>query len=324
MRAQFELLQLLADGTAHSGEDIARALGISRAAVWERVKGLREAGVAIEASPQTGYQLRQRFEALNRAEISGALSAHTRAIVGDIVVHEVTDSTNQQLLGRSAATDCHAAVELAEVQTQGRGRHGQRWHAPLGAGICMSLGWRFEAPPATFPALSLLVGLSITDVLATLGVADLGIKWPNDIQADGRKLAGILIESRAEIAGPVFVVIGIGLNVCLDEVALAGIDQPAISLAQLGVTDISRNALVAQLVSALTADLARFALEGFTPWQQYWRRYDLLAGQRLRLALPDSVVEGIGAGIDDYGALVIEMSNGESKRFVTGRATISR
>ena len=122
------------------------------------------------------------------------------------------DSTNRYVaeLRRQAAR--HFAVCVAEVQNAGRGRRGRSWVAPFGSGICMSVGWQFAEAPPTFSALSLAVGVAVVKAFRRLGIQGVGLKWPNDLQWQDRKLGGILIEMRGESAGPAQVIIGIGIN----------------------------------------------------------------------------------------------------------------
>ena len=116
-----------------------------------------------------------------------------------------------------------AAVVLAEHQTGGRGRRGRAWIAPPGGAICLSLAWQYPDLPADLSALSLVVGVAAVNALASLGVAGVRLKWPNDLVTADGKLGGILIEMRAEAGGPVHLVVGLGSNVMLDEAARAAV-----------------------------------------------------------------------------------------------------
>jgi BirA family biotin operon repressor/biotin-[acetyl-CoA-carboxylase] ligase len=316
MRRAFALLELLRDGGEHAGADLAAALGVTRAAVWHQVAQLREQGMSIIASRGHGYQLPGGFEALCVDAIRAQLSAQAAELLSIDTV-TVTDSTNERLLAALNTGDIHGLVLLAEHQTAGRGRRGDRWISPPGSGLCLSLGWRFDQPPATFSALSLVVGMAITESLHALGVSSALLKWPNDILCAGGKLAGILIEMRAEAGGPCRTVIGIGINVQMSDQARGLIDQPIEDFTHASGHGVSRNRLAAVLLSALTRTLPQFGRDGFAVFRDDWRRYDALADHAVKLELPNRTVTGIARGVDDHGALIIE-HDGRRETFVSG------
>ncbi len=316
MRRAFELLALLADGEEHAGADLAAHMGVTRAAVWHQVAQLREQGLEIDAARGHGYRLAGGFEALDATRIREGLSPTAReALALDVLT--VTDSTNERLLVALNTGDIHGHALLAEHQTAGRGRRGDRWISPPGSGLCLSLGWRFDQPPATFSALSLVVGLAIAASLRELGVRAAMLKWPNDILCDAGKLAGILIEMRAEAGGPCRTVIGIGINVHMSEESRALIDQPVTDIERASGSRISRNRLAAVLLSALVDALPRFGREGFAGFRAEWSRYDACAERPVRLEMPHRTVTGIARGVDDHGALLIDHEGGR-EAFVSG------
>ena len=316
MRRAFALLDLLSDGAEHAGAELAQALGVTRAAVWHQVAQLREQGLTIDAVRGHGYRLHGGFEALDAERIRSQLtdSARTTLRVETLVV---TDSTNERLLAAQNEGEVHGRVLLAEYQTAGRGRRGDRWISPPGSGLCLSLAWRFDQPPATFSALSLVVGMAIAESLRELGVNGAMLKWPNDILCDNGKLAGILIEMRAEAGGPCCTVIGIGINVRMSEESRALINQPVEDFVHAGGSDVSRNRLAAVLLSALARTLPRFGRDGFAPFRADWQRYDALSGRAVKLQLPNRLVAGTARGVDEHGALLIE-HGGRSESFVSG------
>lgn len=317
MRRALELLQLLADGAEHSGADLARLLGVTRAAVWNQVRRLREEGVEIEGTSGRGYRLAEGFEALDAARIETALAEAGAPAPLTVEVLDVTDSTNERLLRAIPERDIHRCALLAEHQSAGRGRRGDRWLSAPGSGLMMSLGWRFDPAPPTFSALSLVVGLAIAESLREHGVSAATLKWPNDILWDGRKLAGILIEMRSEAGGPSVTVIGIGLNMRVSAQALARIGRPADGYLAAGGAAIGRNALAATLLGRLATTLEIFAHTGFAPFRARWAALDGLADRPVRLELPERAVEGVARGVDEHGALVIE-HDGRREIFLAG------
>jgi BirA family biotin operon repressor/biotin-[acetyl-CoA-carboxylase] ligase len=319
MRRALEVLTLLADGRARSGEAIAAELGVSRAAVWNHVSALREIGIEILAASGEGYRLERAFEPLDAAAISAALSAQGCTAWTQVDASAVTDSTNERLLSKRAP-DAHRCALFAEYQTAGRGRRGDRWLSPPGSGLCFSVGWRFEALPPTFSALSLAVGLGLVEELQLQGVADARLKWPNDIVRGNEKLAGILIEMRSEAGGPCLAIIGVGLNIRLSARARELIDRPSGDIESALSDFVARNSLAAALLARLALTLETFARDGFAPFYARWTANDALAGRAVTLESGERRVRGIARGADTHGALLIETAEG-LERFLSGHLT---
>src|SRR6185295_7804725 len=143
-----QLLALLADGKPHSGEELARAFAVSRAAVWKHVAKLADWGLAVDAMPGVGYRLRRGIDLLDAAALRSALAAHVAARLASLEVFTQLESTNRHLLGAPPPAPGMLRACIAEYQTAGRGRRGRRWSAPLGSGLCLSVGWQFADAPA--------------------------------------------------------------------------------------------------------------------------------------------------------------------------------
>ncbi len=317
MQKAFALLDQLQDGHAHSGEDIAARLGVTRAAIWNHVKRLQAEGVEIHAVSGKGYRLPGGYEFLNRHAIELAFAANTRRAIRTVHLDEVTDSTNQRLLDLANVEDIQGIAWLAEYQKRGRGRRGGTWLAPPGSGLCLSLGWRFDTPPASMSALSLVVGIAVVRALTRMGASDVALKWPNDVYFDGRKLAGILIEMRSEFGGPCTVVIGIGINIALSADARARIDALATDVAAACGSAPSRNTAAAVIFDELVIVLQDFEHAGFDAYTDEWQRHDLLAGRRIRVEVPERIVSGIARGVGADGTLLVEHS-GRTEAFLAG------
>jgi BirA family biotin operon repressor/biotin-[acetyl-CoA-carboxylase] ligase len=300
------LLTALSCDAPVSGTALAARLGVTRAAVWKQIEALRALGAPIEAAAGSGYQLEHPLELLDADRIRGELDTAARARVDALDIHWQIDSTNSELLRRPLGPTPQVQVCLAETQSAGRGRRGRIWQSPLGGNLYFSLGARFEQGMGTLAGLSLAVGIATVQALTDCGASGVGLKWPNDVLADGRKLAGILVELGGEFLGPCQAVIGIGINLRLSNAVLACIDQPAIDLASLlhGVPP-QRNRLVACLITRLIAALDRFVADGFGAFQTDYARYDLLRDRAIRVLSAGHELDGVGAGIDPRGALIV-------------------
>lgn len=319
------LLHALADGRMHSGEELARAFGVTRAAVWKQVGKLANFGLDVEAAPGAGYRLPRRLDLLDERALRAALEPEVAARLAKLAVFTELDSTNRYLLVEPPMVG-KLDVCLAEFQTAGRGRRGRRWHAPLGSGICMSLGWQFAGLPPQPAALTLAVGVAVRRVLQRLAGLTISLKWPNDLVFDERKLGGILLEIKAETHGGVHVVAGVGLNVALPTALLPSLsDWPrgAVDLASaLGREPPPRVVLAAALVNELAALFCDYPAQGFAGYRTEWRSADYLRGRSVDVVEPNARLRGTAAGIDSDGALLLETGGGEVHRVVAGDASV--
>ena len=308
------ILHVLADGHFHSGETLARSLGITRAAVWKKVHALEKLGLSVFRVPGKGYRLADPLQLLEPESIAEALSPAVRDRLNGITVLDSVDSTNTWLGARSSDPE----VCLAEFQSAGRGRRGRNWVSPFAANLYLSLSWRFAEWPPGFTALGMVTAIAAVRALEALGVREVRIKWPNDLIAGGRKLGGVLIDIQGEPPGATRAVIGLGLNVRMPAAAAQDIDQPWMDLATL--TDghpPERNRLAAALIGSLVLAMREFADAGFAAFSADWQALDLVAGRAVALHSHEQTVTGVAAGVDEQGALLLKTPQGV-KRFVSG------
>jgi BirA family biotin operon repressor/biotin-[acetyl-CoA-carboxylase] ligase len=319
------LLHALADGHTHSGEALARDFGVTRAAIWKQVGKLADWGLAVDAVPGEGYRLARRVDLLDADALRASLSVKTLGRLASLDVFTELGSTNRHLL-REPPPAGMLDVCVAEFQTDGRGRRGRRWSTPLGAGICLSVGWQFAEMPAELPALTLAVGVVVRRVLERVAGLTISLKWPNDLVFDERKLGGILLELSVEAQGGSHVVAGVGLNVELPRELLPDLcDWPrgAIDLkSALGREAPPRRKLVAALVDDLCTLFAGYAATGFAAYRGEWQSGDYLRGRAVRLDEAGGAVTGTALGIDGDGALLIETAAGARRRIVAGDVSV--
>jgi BirA family biotin operon repressor/biotin-[acetyl-CoA-carboxylase] ligase len=316
----------LADGQFHSGEDLAKALGVSRSAVWKAVKSLRTLGATLHAVRNRGYRLARSSEPLAAEQILEAIAAGVRERVRSVEVAWSVGSTNTVLLSRPNPPNGVGEVMLAEYQTAGRGRRGRTWLAPPGGSICLSLSWTFRDVPADLGSLGLVIGVCELRALRELGLARGKLKWPNDVLVDDRKLGGVLIELRAESGGPACVVIGIGLNVALGAPLLAQIAETGVvpvDLVTAGLEQPSRNLVVGRIVSSCLHGLLEFERSGLRPFIDDWREADALRGRMVDVRGPSgNIAQGLARGVDLHGALLVETANDGLQKFISGDVSI--
>ncbi len=318
---QFELLKLLAHGRFRSGQSLAEDLGRSRSAIWKAVRELEGMGLDVHAVRGRGYRLAEPLELLEQAAIARGLTPEVAARLEGLEVLPQVDSTNSHLMRRIAEGQARPQLCFAEYQQSGRGRRGRSWLSPLGRNLCFSLLWPIRRSLDAMEGLSLVVAVALVRALNELGVSGIGIKWPNDLYWQQRKLAGILIELNGEANGNANLVIGIGLNVAMAGPQAEAIDQPWTDVSSAAGRAISRNTLAAVLSNHLIEVLERFEQDGLAGFIDEWRRHDLVSGREFDLLLHDRRLRVRGLGIDPSGALLVEGEEGR-QRFLSGEVSL--
>lgn len=309
----FSILRILSDNEFHSGPDIARALGVSRASISNALRGVDEAGLTVHRVRGRGYRLLDPMQWLQRDIILKHLG--TEAARFNLEVLDTVDSTNSLLLRRSASGMYSGTtaipVIVAELQTGGRGRRGRQWHSGLGDSLVFSLLWRFQHGAGFLSGLSLAVGVAIIRALEFCGVEGVALKWPNDVMYNFCKLAGILIELQGDMLGPTVAVIGVGMNLKLSNSVQARIDQGAMDVYRICGTTPDRNALLAALLTDIVRVLQEFEHNGFPVFKKEWIGRHVCEGKAVALQLPDGASEqGTVQGVGDDGSLLLRTRSG--------------
>jgi len=324
---QKHILTILADGQFHSGTELAKALMVSRSAVWKQIDSLSEYGVLCNAVNGKGYRLEQPLELLDSQTIYQALDQTSKAVLNRLEIHDHIDSTNNYLMQHAVAGQDTGFACFAEFQTEGKGRRGRHWVSPFGKNIYLSVLWRFAQSPAYLAGLSLAAGVAVIRTLQQSGIAETGLKWPNDIYWQSKKLGGILVEVTGESAGPCCAVIGIGLNLNLSPQDAQAIDQPWTDLytvAQHNRTAVTRNRLASVLLNNLLQVINDFAGMGFSGFVEEWRQYDCLYGQEATLYIGKQQLSGIVRGIDESGCLLLESGEGKLQAYASGEVSFNQ
>lgn len=326
------LLERLIAGPV-SGDALARATGLTLAAVGTGIQALRAAGVSIDAHAGGVYQLAQPFDLLDNDAIVAALPAAARARMSSLTVSWTLDSTNSELQrsrgAAAAAADGAARVLLAERQTGGRGRRGREWHSPLAAHLYLSLARSFSGGWSEVGGLSLVAGIATVEALHALGYRMVRLKWPNDLvvtAVDGslRKLGGLLVEGAGEQPGPVRAVIGLGLNVRMPERFGMLLDQPWCDLSQLPVPTPSRNTLAAAIITRWVPALDEFDRTGLAPLLGRYAAIDAIAGQPIRVSSETAAIAGTAVGLASDGSLRVRLADGSERCFHAGEVSVRR
>ncbi|OCG12930.1 biotin--[acetyl-CoA-carboxylase] ligase [Gilliamella sp. App6-5] len=305
-----KLIEILADGQFHSGEELATIFGITRAGINKYIKQLREWGIVLTSVQGKGYCLASPLNLLNKAKIDQYYQSNSQCEVLPII-----DSTNQYLLdriGQLTSGDCC----VAEFQSKARGRRGRKWFSPFGSNLYFSMYWRLDQGVAAAMGLSLVVGIVLADTLRTLSGQEIKVKWPNDLYLNDQKLAGILVELAGKTGDCAHVVIGVGVNLTMTNPDTNIVNQ---KWANLG--NVDRNLLVAQVAKVLRSQLIEFEKHGLAPFIHDWNRLDNFANRPVKLLIGDNTIRGIAKGINEQGALLLEQ-NGKINAHIGGEISL--
>ncbi|MBL4657897.1 MAG: bifunctional biotin--[acetyl-CoA-carboxylase] ligase/biotin operon repressor BirA [Flavobacteriales bacterium] len=304
------LLKILADGQFHSGEELGDVLGVSRTAIWKQVKKTNDLGLPLESVRGRGYRLVGGLDLLSERTIRDGLYPQVAALISELNVEGVVDSTNTLAMSKAGPGVC-GYVCTAEQQIAGRGRRGRQWLSPYAGSICLSIVWEFTGGVTSLEGLSLAVGVAMVDALTKVGVEDAQLKWPNDVLHSGKKLSGVLLEISGDAQGPCRVVVGVGVNVSTPGNRMTQVDQPWIDVESITKVPVTRNHLMVLMLNELMPLLSTFEARGFAGYRERWQRLDAYAGHQVSITLGKDVVVGKACGVDALGAVIIETEAGK-------------
>ena len=316
------ILSMLRDnmGQFVSGEELGRRFSVSRAAIGKQIQKLRLEGYDIESAASQGHRLRQLPDLLRPEELCPRL---TTTLLGNEVHYFASlASTNDEAKKLAAAGCPDGTLVITEEQTGGRGRLSRGWFSPATKGIWFSVVLRPPFLPQDAPKCTLMAAVAINRAIRKLSGIACGIKWPNDILVDGRKLVGILTEMSAEMDAINYIVIGAGINV-----NLAAADFPpelrtlASSLLLAAGEKISRLDLFVLVLAELEALYAAVRDQGFSPVLAAWRQESITLGKPVQVIGLDKTFVGTAVDIDDDGALLVSTPEG-LERVVAGDVSI--
>lgn len=312
MKSKDYILKALKEADDYlSGEDLARAMNISRAAVWQAIKALRQDGYHIDAVTNRGYRLNENYEALDAERIRSRLINELKDVA--VSVLDRVDSTNDAIFREDASSPLPSfSFMTAEEQTAGKGRVGKSFLSPYGTGLYLST--IIHADDAPDPSLiTMAAAVALKEAITEQTSDDVKIKWVNDLYCNHKKIAGILTEADFS-QGKARYVIGLGVNTNTPQNLF---EKQALPTAGSLTDDISRNQLAADLMNALYRWIQRPADEILNAY----RKYNLTIGKTIRFAKGDIEYTGVAEAIDDDGALLVAVE-GHTLRLSAGAISI--
>jgi BirA family biotin operon repressor/biotin-[acetyl-CoA-carboxylase] ligase len=300
-----------------SGEELSRQLNCSRTAVWKHIEVLRKQGYVFDAVPRKGYKMLDKPIIIQAAKLMQSLQTKTLGRV--LRIYDEVDSTQNiaHSLVRQGAVE--GTLVLAEQQNAGRGRMGRSWYSPKGKGIWMSLVLKPTIAMQFTPQLTLLVAIALCRAIQAHVPQQVGIKWPNDLLINGRKISGILLESSAEDERLNYVIAGIGISVNLtSEDYPTELRAKATSLFIEKGQLIEREQLICDFLLQLEVLLELYEQMGFAPIRSLWEALTISLHKPIRIQTAKGWVEGTANSIDEMGALWVTCNDGEIIKLYSG------
>ncbi len=284
-----------------SGEEIAIQLSISRSAVWKGIMWLRRNGFIIESKRRAGYKLIAVPDRLFPFLIKEGLE--TNVIGTNIVYKDTINSTNEQLKLLALQKAQEGTLYITEYQTAGRGRRGRSWESPPYTNLLFSFLLRPNLEPSKAYLSTCLTSVAIRRAIKSLLGISIGIKWPNDLFYQGKKLAGMLTEflSNGELVE--YIVVGVGLNVNHAPRGLAD-GRVSISIADIIGRQVNRLLLLQEIIKELDIIYDKFK-QGDTSFIEEWKRNSIVLGKKVEVEMDGTKVVGIVKGFDDAGSLIL-------------------
>lgn len=318
-----KILSLLKENNNNfvSGQNISDKLGVTRAAIWKYMNALKEDGYNIESVSKKGYKLISSPDILSLEEISPYLN--TKFIGRNVIYFDSIDSTNTKAKALGDAGEKNGTIVVAEEQTNGRGRLGRAWVSPKYKGIWMSIILRPDLNPLEATKITQIAAAAVVTSTEELGIKTL-VKWPNDIVINHKKVCGILTEMNAELTKINYIVVGIGINVNLDENEFPeDINLVATSLKIETKASVNRQQLVAKILNNFEKLYLKFVEENdIKPSITICKEKSALIGNEILIVNRGESIKALALDIDENGRLLVKYENGREEFLISGEVSI--
>ncbi len=300
---------------------MADKLGISRTAIWKHINGLRKMGYEIESHPHNGYRFVASTDLLVPEEITQSIGNCT---IGKRISYHAEVTSTQDIASKLARDGAEEGTcVIAEKQTSGRGRKGRNWVSPFKDGIYISIILRPNLKPVHIIQIPLVAGVAMVKAIEQTTKLTPGIKWPNDIFIDGRKVAGILTEVNCDIDTVHYVILGIGININTDIDTLPEeVKGIATSLSQECGHNVSRAKFTGQLLIEMGKVYTEYVTNGFASLGKQWTDHNITLGSKVKVNDGQSEILGTAIEIDDDGFLIIETQDGQKQRIISADVSL--
>ncbi len=316
-----EILSLLRETENYiSGQELCERFQVTRTAVWKVINGLKKEGYEIEAVQNRGYRLVSQPDMFGKAELESRI--RTKWAGRHIAFYESVGSTNAaaKLLAEEDAPA--GTLVVAESQTAGRGRRGRGWVSPPGHNLYFTLLLRPEIDPDKASMLTLVMALAVKEAVEEAYGAQAGIKWPNDIVLNSKKVTGILTEMSLQGEYIQHVVIGVGINVKKQEFAPELAEKATSLEAELG-HPISRALLLEKVMERFEEDYALFLeKQDLSLLLAAYNAALVNCDRQVKVLDPAGEYVGTARGINEKGELLVLDSGNKLKKIYAGEVSV--
>ncbi len=317
-----KVLQYLSENinVSISGEELAKIIGVSRAAVWKSVGSLKEDGYEIKASTNKGYRLLEKSDVLTNEGILNAITFVKKPIVH---CYKTIDSTNTEAKKLCESSD-GAMIVVSEEQTAGRGRLGRSFYSPKKTGIYMSIVLKPNMQISSAVLVTTAVSVAVCKAIEKISKHEPRIKWVNDIYLNSKKVCGILTEatSNFELGIVENLIIGIGVNISQNEGMPQELSEIATSLFEDEFHGICRNDIVAAIYDEVCEILENdFDKANF---MEEYRKYSFIIGEEIKFFKNSEWTNAKAINIDDMGGLVVELPSGKTEVLNSGEISVRK
>lgn len=303
-----------------SGEQLSEVFQVSRTAIWKHIRQLKLQGYEFESTTGKGYRLTARPQRLDMHEIMQALHSSR---FHHIQYMPTVDSTQTPIHRLALEGAEEGTIVLAEEQTGGRGRMGRSWHSPAGKGLWFTMLLRPNISLPFTPQLTLLCAVALASAIERTCPVKVGIKWPNDLLIDGKKVSGILLESSAEDERLRYIAAGIGISVNLQmEDFDPALRERATSLRMASGAIVKREELFVAFIRSFEQYYALYLHNGFEPIRLLWEAMSITLGKEIDVRTAGSVRRVQALSLDASGALVVKNESGQEERLFSGEVRL--
>ncbi len=312
MKAEILAALRASDGYV-SGQDLCGKFGVSRTAIWKAINQLKQAGYEIEAVQNRGYHIVSTPDILSENELR---SIRKTEWLGNRIYYEAEiDSTNTKAMKLAEEGAPHGTIVVTDHQKHGRGRRGRTWESPAGEAIAMTFLLRPKIDPNNASMLTLIAAMAVARGIEDETGLKAGIKWPNDVIINRKKVSGILTEMSAQADYVNHIVVGIGINVHIDEFPEELKNIATSILLELGIK-INRAALIERICEYFEAYFEVFLqTEDLSAISKQYDAYMVNRNQPVKVLDSKDTYEGTARGITTRGELLVD--TWESRRLVS-------
>lgn len=312
-----------------SGEELSSILGMSRTAIWKRMDSIKEEGFNIKAVTRKGYRLITEEDEYGINYPYGKLAVQsevTGSVIGqNLKFFQEIDSTNKVLKKMAAENAPEGTVVISDMQSEGRGRRGKAWMSAPNLGIWMSVLLRPNLHPSSVQTLTLAASVAVMRALEPLKIEGMGIKWPNDILINGKKVCGILTELSAEAEKVDWVVLGIGLNVNHIKPDFPNDIASIATSLRMNInncTGLDRSVIAASIINE-TEKVYRGFIEKGSSWiVEEWKKRNITLGNNIKIISQQGGFNAEALDITTEGKLIVKDEDGKIHEILSGEISL--